>query len=129
MPIEVEKTGAACGAFVTGLDLTQDISADLAGELRAMKIRSLPSPTKISAMMIWSVLRWPLANLEKTRFSAILTVMKTLPPFSATPMKKRRYLLSFSIPIEEVPAGTCLFWHHHSARRRQYTICRPSGGL
>ena len=36
MPIKVERTGAACGAFVTGVDLTQDISADLAGELRAI---------------------------------------------------------------------------------------------
>ena len=34
MGITVEKTGASCGAFVTGIDLTQDISADLAGELR-----------------------------------------------------------------------------------------------
>ena len=30
MTISVEKTGASCGAFVTGVDLTQDISADLA---------------------------------------------------------------------------------------------------
>ena len=38
MAIEVEKTGAACGAFVTGVDLTQDISADLAGELSLIHI-------------------------------------------------------------------------------------------
>ena len=36
MGITVEKTGASCGAFITGIDLTQDISADLAGELRAI---------------------------------------------------------------------------------------------
>ena len=36
MAITVEKSGASCGAFVTGVDLTQDISADLAGELRAI---------------------------------------------------------------------------------------------
>ena len=36
MTLTVEKTGASCGAFVTGVDLTQDISADLAGELRAI---------------------------------------------------------------------------------------------
>lgn len=36
MPISVEKTDASCGAFVTGVDLTQDISADLACELRAI---------------------------------------------------------------------------------------------
>ena len=64
-------------------------------------------------MMIWSALRWPLARLVKTRFSAILTVMKTLPPFSAMPMKKRPYLPSFYhsdwIFLEVPPAGTCLF--------------------
>jgi len=36
MAIQVEKTDASCGAFVTGVDLTQEISADLAGELRAI---------------------------------------------------------------------------------------------
>ena len=36
MAIQVEKSDASCGAFVTGVDLTQDISADLAGELRAI---------------------------------------------------------------------------------------------
>ena len=36
MAITVEKSGASCGAFVTGVDLTQEISADLAGELRAI---------------------------------------------------------------------------------------------
>ncbi|MBF2754692.1 MAG: TauD/TfdA family dioxygenase [Gammaproteobacteria bacterium AqS3] len=35
MSLSIQPTGAACGAFVTGVDLTQDISADLAGELRA----------------------------------------------------------------------------------------------
>ncbi len=36
MALQVEKSDASCGAFVTGVDLTQDISADLAGELRAI---------------------------------------------------------------------------------------------
>ena len=36
MPIEVERTSAACGAFINGVDLTQEISADLAGEIRAI---------------------------------------------------------------------------------------------
>ncbi len=36
MSLSVEKSDASCGAFVTGVDLTQDISADLAGELRAI---------------------------------------------------------------------------------------------
>ena len=35
MGLNVEKTGAACGAFVTGVDLTQDLSDDLVGEIRA----------------------------------------------------------------------------------------------
>ena len=35
MGFNVEKTGAACGAFVTGVDLTQDLSDDLVGEIRA----------------------------------------------------------------------------------------------
>ncbi|MBF2754690.1 MAG: TauD/TfdA family dioxygenase [Gammaproteobacteria bacterium AqS3] len=35
MGISVQPTGAACGAFVTGVDLTQEISADLAGEIRS----------------------------------------------------------------------------------------------
>ena len=34
MGLNVEKTGAACGAFVTGVDLTQDLSDELAGEIR-----------------------------------------------------------------------------------------------
>ncbi|GIR46274.1 MAG: hypothetical protein CM15mP55_2500 [Hyphomicrobiales bacterium] len=32
---QCEKTGAACGAFVTGVDLTQDLSDDIVGEIRA----------------------------------------------------------------------------------------------
>jgi len=36
MSLTVEKTAAPCGAFVTGIDLRQDISADLAGALRAI---------------------------------------------------------------------------------------------
>ena len=36
MAITVEKSDATCGALVSGVDLTQDISADLAGELRAI---------------------------------------------------------------------------------------------
>ena len=35
MGLNVEKTGAACGALVTGVDLTQDLSDDLIGEIRA----------------------------------------------------------------------------------------------
>ena len=35
MSLTVVPTGAACGAHVTGVDLTQEISADLAAELRA----------------------------------------------------------------------------------------------
>lgn len=35
MSLKVEPSGAACGAFITGVDLRQPISADLAGELRA----------------------------------------------------------------------------------------------
>ena len=36
MPIQVEKSDATCGAAVTGVDLRQHISADLAAELRAI---------------------------------------------------------------------------------------------
>jgi len=36
MAITVEKSDASCGALLRGVDLTQDISADLAGELRAI---------------------------------------------------------------------------------------------
>ena len=36
MALKVEKSDASCGAFVTGVDLSQDISADLAAELRAI---------------------------------------------------------------------------------------------
>lgn len=35
MPFNVSKTGAACGAVVTGVNLAQDLSADLIAELRA----------------------------------------------------------------------------------------------
>ena len=35
MGLNVEKTGAACGAFVTGVDLTQDLSDDIVANIRA----------------------------------------------------------------------------------------------
>ncbi len=35
MGLNVQKTGAACGAFVTGVDLTHDLSDDVVGEIRA----------------------------------------------------------------------------------------------
>ena len=34
MGITVEKTNASCGAYVTGIDLSQKISDDLGGLLR-----------------------------------------------------------------------------------------------
>ncbi len=35
MTLSITPSGAACGAFVTGIDLTQDLSDDLVAELRA----------------------------------------------------------------------------------------------
>ena len=40
MSLTVEKSGASCGAHVTGVDLRQDISADLAAELRAIWLQN-----------------------------------------------------------------------------------------
>ena len=49
MSLTVEKSGASCGAHVTGVDLRQDISADLAAELRAIwlenKVIAFPDQT------------------------------------------------------------------------------------
>ncbi len=49
MSFTVTPTGAACGAHVSGVDLTQDISADLAAELRAHwlehKVLAFPDQT------------------------------------------------------------------------------------
>ncbi len=39
MSIEVRETNACCGAFITGIDLRQDISVDLAAELRAIWLK------------------------------------------------------------------------------------------
>ena len=35
MGLTVEPTGASCGAFVTGIDLSGDLSADCIAEIRA----------------------------------------------------------------------------------------------
>ena len=49
MSLTVENSGASCGAHVTGVDLRQDISADLAAELRAIwlenKVIAFPDQT------------------------------------------------------------------------------------
>ena len=53
MSFSVTPTGAACGAFVTGVDLAQDMSADLAAELRVHwlehKVLAFPEQTMSDA--------------------------------------------------------------------------------
>ena len=53
MGLNVKKTGAACGAFVTGLDLTQDLSDDIVGEIRAHWLEN-----KVWKLFIWNTIQW-----------------------------------------------------------------------
>ena len=94
MGLNVEKTGAACGAFVTGVDLTQDLSDDLVGEIRAHWLENKVLAFPDQPMDDTDLERFTqyFGAFGKTRFSGILTGMKTLPPSSAMPMKQRRFL-------------------------------------
>ena len=111
---QCEKTGAACGAFVTGVDLTQDLSDDIVAKFARIGWKTKCWPFLISRWMtlIWNGSPNILALSAAERFSGILTGMKTLPPSSAMPMKQRRFLPSFHSDwsfLDIPPAGTCLF--------------------
>jgi len=115
MPLHVEKTDAVCGAFVTGVDLRQDISADLAGTLRQIwlenKVIAFPDQ--------------PLSNADLERFTLAFGDFGEDPFFGyidghehiaaiqrkadeTTPIFAEFFHSDWSF-LEVPPAGTCLF--------------------
>lgn len=115
MPIHVEKSDATCGAAVTGVDLRQDISADLAEELRAIWLEN-------------KIIAFPdqqLSNEDLQRFTLAFGEFGDDPFFGhidgyeniaaiqrnadeTTPIFAEAFHSDWSF-LDVPPAGTCLF--------------------
>ena len=129
MGLNVEKTGAACGAFVTGVDLTQDLSDDLVGEIRAhwLEIKVLAFPDQ------------PMDDTDLERFTQYFGAFGEDPFFGhidgheniaaiqrnadeTTPIFAEE--LSFRLEFSRHSTRRHLpVWHHHPPDWRQYAIC------
>ena len=115
MGLNVEKTGAACGALVTGVDLTQDLSDDLIGEIRAhwLENKVLAFPDQ------------PMDDTDLERFTQYFGAFGQDPFFGhidgheniaaiqrnadeTTPIFAESFHSDWSF-MEVPPAGTCLF--------------------
>ena len=131
MGITVEKTGASCGAFVTGIDLTQDISADLASELRAIWLENKVIAFPDQPMSDDDLERFTLAfgAFGEDPFFGHIDGHENIAAIQRNADETTPIFAEFSIPIGvsskcRRQARTC--WHYHSANWRQYAVCQPS---
>lgn len=115
MPISVEKTDASCGAFVTGVDLTQDISADLAGELRAIWLENKIIAFPDQQMSDDDLERFTLAfgDFGEDPFFGHIDGHENIAAIQRnaderTPIFAEAFHSDWSF-LEVPPAGTCLF--------------------
>ena len=115
MPISVEKTDASCGAFVTGVDLTQDISADLAGQLRAIWLENKIIAFPDQQMSDDDLERFTLAfgDFGEDPFFGHIDGHENIAAIQRnaderTPIFAEAFHSDWSF-LEVPPAGTCLF--------------------
>ena len=115
MSLTVEKSDSVCGALVTGVDLTQDISADLAGELRAIWLENKVIAFPDQQMTDADLERFTLAfgSFGEDPFFGHIDGHENIAAIQrnadeTTPIFAESFHSDWSF-MEVPPAGTCLF--------------------
>ena len=115
MSVTVEKSDSVCGALVTGVDLTQDISADLAGELRAIWLENKVIAFPDQQMNDTDLERFTLAfgSFGEDPFFGHIDGHENIAAIQrnadeTTPIFAESFHSDWSF-MEVPPAGTCLF--------------------
>lgn len=115
MSLTVEKSDSVCGALVTGVDLTQDISADLTGELRAIWLENKVIAFPDQQMTDTDLERFTLAfgSFGEDPFFGHIDGHENIAAIQrnadeTTPIFAESFHSDWSF-MEVPPAGTCLF--------------------
>ena len=115
MSLTVEKSDSVCGALVTGVDLTQDISADLASELRAIWLENKVIAFPDQQMTDADLERFTLAfgSFGEDPFFGHIDGHENIAAIQrnadeTTPIFAESFHSDWSF-MEVPPAGTCLF--------------------
>ncbi|MCH1568656.1 MAG: TauD/TfdA family dioxygenase [Alphaproteobacteria bacterium] len=115
MSLTVEKSDSVCGALVTGVELTQDISADLTGELRAIWLENKVIAFPDQQMTDADLERFTLAfgSFGEDPFFGHIDGHENIAAIQrnadeTTPIFAESFHSDWSF-MEVPPAGTCLF--------------------